>query len=215
MGRGAAIGPGFANDLDMTAAQTLIRAITIVATLTAGACGPLCLGPGQTKSTEYQTSESCSGTVEAPASLGLATTPAAACYTGLLPTCVGVDAACVADPSTCPMACLQIEVVHPSSPTTGVAVVVNVNAPFVGERTFDASDPALTIDALSVPFAATPENRGDRLTVTGGTVKLRMVPNEVTATISIDLVTAAGDPIAFKNIQFQASGQSVDYCQND
>jgi len=42
-----------------------------------------------------------------------------------------------------------------------------------------------------------------------------MIPNDITATVSLDLVTGAGDPIALKNIAFHASGQFVDYCQSD
>jgi len=113
------------------------------------------------------------------------------------------------------MLCLPIEVVRPNSTTTGVAIVINVNTPLVGERTFAANDPGLTIQALSVGFRQTVANPGDPLTVTGGSVRVSMVPNDITATVSLDLVTAAGNPIALKNIAFHASGHFVDYCQSD
>ena len=201
----------------MTHSKQLIRAVTLLASLGFSACGPLCLGFGETREEEYGTSQTCSGTVEAPASLGLSTTPSASCYAGLLPTCGGVDVACLQgnDPSTCPMLCLPIEVVKPNNSTAGVAVIINVNTPFLGERTFAANDPGLTIQALSVGFGQTVATPGDPLTVIGGSVKLRRVPNDVTATVSLDLETAAGDPIALKNIEFHASGQTVGVCQTD
>jgi hypothetical protein len=198
----------------MPTSQQLIRAVMLLASLGFGACGPLCLG-SETQQRRYDTSQTCAGAVEAPAALGLSTTPSASCYAGLLPTCGGVSAGCLQDPSTCPMACLPIEVVKPTSTTTGVAVVINVNAPFVGERTFAANDPGLTIQALFVGVFRTVANPGEPLTVTGGSVKVRMVPNDIAATVSLDLVTAAGQPIALKNIAFHASGQFVDYCQTD
>jgi hypothetical protein len=204
----------------MTTSRQLLRAVTILASLGFSACGPLCLSPGETREEEYSTSQSCSGTVEAPASLGLSTAPSPSCYAGLLPTCAGVSAGCLMDPSnpaTCPtvLRCLPIEVVKPTSTTTGVAVVITLNEPLVGERTFAANDPGLTIQALSVGPYQTVANRGDPLTVTGGSVKVRMVPNDVTATVSLDLMNFDGDTIALKNIQVHASGETVGVCQTD
>ena len=198
----------------MTTSRHPFRAVTLLACLGFGACGPLCFG-AQSKQQMYVTSQTCAGAVEAPAALGLSATPSASCYAGLLPTCAGVGDGCLQDPSNCAMLCLPIEVVKLGSPTNGVAVVINVKTPFAGERTFAANDPGLTIQALSVGFRQTVANPGDPLTVTGGSVKVGVVPNDITATVSLDLVTAAGDPIALKNIAFHASGHFVDYCQSD
>jgi hypothetical protein len=197
----------------MNTSQQLIRAVTLLASLGFSACGPLCLG-AETKQQKYETSQTCAGAVEAPAALGLSTTPSASCYAGLLQTCVGISPGCLLTPSTCPIACLPIEVVKPNS-STGVAVAINLNPPFVGERMFAANDPGLTIQAIFVGVFQTVANPGEPLTVTSGSVRVRMVPNDVTATVSLDLVTAAGAPIALKNIAFHASGQSVDYCQTN
>ena len=64
-------------------------------------------------------------------------------------------------------------------------------------------------------FGQTVANPGVPLTVAGGSVRVRMVPNDFTATGSLDLVTAAGDPIALKNVAVHVHGEYVDYCQND
>jgi hypothetical protein len=195
-GQSAVSGPKLAKGLGVTNSKQLIRAVTLLASLGFSACGPLCLGGGETREEEYETSQSCSGTVEASAALGLSTTPSASCYAGLLRTCGGLGASCVQDPSTCPSVCLPIEVVKPNNQTAGVAVVINVNTPFMGERMFAANDPGLTIQALSVDVPQTVATGGDPLTVTGGSVKLRMVPNDVTAIIARARGGASGSDVS-------------------
>jgi hypothetical protein len=195
-----------------TTPAMLVRAVALLASLGASACGPLC-GLGEHQAQEYQVSQACTGTVEAPASLGLPTAPSPTCGSPLF-TAVSCDliAACLQAPSTenCPVNCLPIDVVMPSNGAAGVEIAIDLPPGFASERTFAASD--LRIRAFRVDNRSTPLNPGEPLTVTGGSVKVRMVPNDITATVSLDLQTAAGDPVALQNVQFHETGNSVDYC---
>jgi hypothetical protein len=196
----------------MTTTKRLLHAVALVASLGFAACGPLC-GFGEHQAQEYPTSQACGGSVEAPPALGLATAVSPTCVSPLhtVLSC-GVIPSCLQAPSadSCPTTCVPIDVVSPSNEAAGVDIAIDLPPSFAGERTFAANE--LRIRAFAVNNRSTPLNPGEALTVTDGSVKVRMVPNELTATVSLELMTAAGDPITLQNVQYRDAGQYVDYC---